>query len=58
MLKFLSVLSLSASSLAVQDNVEDILAQILQQGIEDSTYPSVVGTRMMAYFSSIKLLTI
>ena len=43
MLKVLSLLSLSATSLAAKDDVEVLLEEILQQGIEDSTYPSVVG---------------
>jgi hypothetical protein len=43
MLKFLSFLFLSASSLALREDVEDVLEKILKQGIEDLTYPSVVG---------------
>lgn len=42
MLKVFSVLSLSATSLA-DKKVDDILNKILQQGIEDSTYPSVAA---------------
>lgn len=45
MLRLASLLSLSlcAGSLAVTPEVEELLEEILQQGIEDSTYPAVVA---------------